>query len=39
MSLNEIVDAVEKIAKKQVSPEVDPLTGMSIEKVVLTYGL
>ena len=39
MSLNEIVDAVEKIVKKQITPEVDPLTGMSIEKVVLTYGL
>jgi 2-oxoglutarate ferredoxin oxidoreductase subunit alpha len=39
MSLNEIVDAVEKIVKKQIAPETDPLTGMSIEKVVLTYGL
>jgi len=39
MSLNEIVDSVEKISKKQVAAEVDPLTGMSIEKVVLTYGL
>jgi 2-oxoglutarate ferredoxin oxidoreductase subunit alpha len=39
MSLNEIVDSMEKISKKQVPTEVDPLTGMSIEKVVLTYGL
>ncbi|HTC21363.1 MAG TPA: 2-oxoacid:acceptor oxidoreductase subunit alpha [bacterium] len=39
MSLNEIVDAIEKIVKKQIAPETDPLTGMSIEKVVLTYGL
>ncbi|HEY5039762.1 MAG TPA: hypothetical protein VIJ93_11870, partial [bacterium] len=39
MSLNEIVDSVEKIMKNEVTPEVDPLTGMSIEKVVLTYGL
>jgi 2-oxoglutarate ferredoxin oxidoreductase subunit alpha len=39
MSLNEIVDSVEKIMKKEVKPEIDPLTGMSIEKVVLTYGL
>src|SRR5579871_1056230 len=39
MSLNEIIDSVEKIVKKQVPPEVDPLTGQSIEKVVLTYGL
>jgi len=39
MSLNEIVASVEKIHKKEVKPEVDPLTGMSIEKVVLTYGL
>ncbi len=39
MSLDEIVDSVEKLFKKQVSPEEDPLTGMSIEKVVLTYGL
>jgi len=39
MSLNEIVESVEKISKKQIAPEVDPLTGLSIEKVVLTYGL
>ena len=39
MSLNEIVASVEKLNKKEVKPEVDPLTGMSIEKVVLTYGL
>jgi 2-oxoglutarate/2-oxoacid ferredoxin oxidoreductase subunit alpha len=39
MSLNEIVDAAEKIFKKQITREMDPLTGMSIEKVVLTYGL
>lgn len=39
MSLNEIVGSIEKIAKKEVAPEVDPLTGQSIEKVVLTYGL
>ncbi len=39
MSLNEIVDSMEKFSKKQVASEVDPLTGMSIEKVVLTYGL
>lgn len=39
MSLNEIVDSVEKIMKKQIKPEIDPLTGMSIEKVVLTHGL
>jgi len=39
MSLNEIVDSMEKFSKKQVAAEVDPLTGMSIEKVVLTYGL
>ena len=39
MSLNEIVDSVEKMVKKEVKSEVDPLTGMSIEKVVLTYGL
>ena len=39
MSLNEIVDSVEKITKKEITPETDPLTGQSIEKVVLTYGL
>lgn len=39
MSLNEIVDAVEKLMKKEVASEMDPLTGQSIEKVVLTYGL
>ncbi|MGH7740268.1 MAG: 2-oxoacid:acceptor oxidoreductase subunit alpha [bacterium] len=39
MSLTEIVDGVEKIHKKQVPVEVDPVTGMSVEKVVLTYGL
>ncbi len=39
MSLNEIVDSIEKVAKKLVAPETDSLTGMSIEKVVLTYGL
>ena len=39
MSLDEIIDSVEKIVKKQVPAEVDPLTGQSIEKVVLTYGL
>jgi hypothetical protein len=39
MSLTEIVDAVERIAKKEVKPELDPLSGMSVEKVVLTYGL
>lgn len=39
MSLNEILDSVEKIMNKQVAPEVDPLSGQSIEKVVLTYGL
>jgi hypothetical protein len=39
MSLNEIVDAVEKLIKKEVKPEVDPLTGMTIENEVLTYGL
>ena len=39
MSYNEIISAVEKLVKKEVTPEVDPLTGQSIEKVVLTYGL
>lgn len=39
MSLNEIIDSVEKIVKKEVKSEIDPLTGMTIEKVVLTYGL
>ena len=39
MSLNEMVEAVEKLWKKEVAPETDPLTGMPIEKVVLTYGL
>jgi hypothetical protein len=39
MSLDEIVDSVGKIVKKEITPEQDPLTGMSIEKVVLTYGL
>ncbi|HET9869686.1 MAG TPA: transketolase C-terminal domain-containing protein, partial [bacterium] len=39
MSLNEVVDSVEKFHKKKVQAEVDPLTGLSVEKVVLTYGL
>ena len=39
MSLTEIVSAVEKFVKKEVGAEIDPLTGMSVEKVVLTYGL
>jgi 2-oxoglutarate ferredoxin oxidoreductase subunit alpha len=39
MSLNELVDVVEKIHKNQIPSELDPLTGMTIEKAVLTYGL
>ncbi len=39
MSLDEIVSSVEKLSKKEIKPEMDPLTGQSIEKVVLTYGL
>jgi 2-oxoglutarate ferredoxin oxidoreductase subunit alpha len=39
ISLDEIVNAVTKLSKKEVASEVDPLTGQSIEKVVLTYGL
>jgi len=39
MSLNEIVDSVEKIMKKQIPAEKDALTGLPVEKVVLTYGL
>jgi 2-oxoglutarate ferredoxin oxidoreductase subunit alpha len=39
MSLGEIVGAVTKLVKREVAPETDPLTGQSIEKVVLTYGL
>jgi pyruvate/2-oxoacid:ferredoxin oxidoreductase alpha subunit len=39
ISLDEIVSSVAKLSKKEVAPEVDPLTGQSIEKVVLTYGL
>jgi 2-oxoglutarate ferredoxin oxidoreductase subunit alpha len=39
MSLNEIVDGVEKIQKKEVASEMDLMMGMSVEKVVLTYGL
>ena len=39
MSLNEIVEGVSKIQKKEASAELDPMTGMSVEKVVLTYGL
>lgn len=39
ISLDEIVGAVTKLSKKEVASETDPLTGQSIEKVVLTYGL
>ncbi len=39
MSLNEILDSIEKLVKNQVTPEMDALSGQSIEKVVLTYGL
>jgi 2-oxoglutarate ferredoxin oxidoreductase subunit alpha len=39
ISLNELVDSVSKIMKKQVTPERDPLTGQSVERMVLTYGL
>jgi len=39
MSLGEVVGAVVKLIKKEVTPEADTLTGQSIEKVVLTYGL
>jgi hypothetical protein len=39
MSLNEIVEGVSKIQKKEAFAELDPMTGMSVEKVVLTYGL
>ena len=39
MSLNEIIYSVEKLVKKEIPSEIDPLSGQSIEKVVLTYGL
>jgi hypothetical protein len=39
MSLNEIVNAVQKLVKKEVPAEPDTLTGVPVEKVVLTYGL
>jgi 2-oxoglutarate ferredoxin oxidoreductase subunit alpha len=39
MSLNEIVNSVQKLVKKEIPPEKDMLTGMPVEKVVLTYGL
>ncbi len=39
MSLNEIVNTVEKLYKKEVATELDALTGAPTEKVVLTYGL
>ncbi len=39
MSLNEIVNSVEKFMKKEVAAVMDPLTGTPSEKMVLNYGL
>lgn len=39
MSLNEVVDSVEKILNKDVPAVMDPLSAEPVERVVLTYGL
>ena len=39
ISLNEAVAAAERFSKDEVQGEKDPLSGQTVEKVVLTYGL